>query len=102
MSNLITVGIVIAILGFIVYAAKRWGFVEAEKEIEKATSRESQKVALDKVEALETAELAAESHIREMEHEDVEAHNEMPEGYTRSRIGFYPSRLHPKDPDDLN
>lgn len=98
MANLIIVGVIVACIGALVYALRNQ--IAAEKEM--ATSRETQKVALDKVEVLENAALEDEYAIREHESQEIKNARDKEPTYTRSTIGFYPDRLSPKDPDDLN
>src|SRR5512139_4058191 len=97
MTSLLIVGMVLAFMGLIVYSIR--GKLNAEKEM--ATSRETQKVALEKVENLERTALAEEKVTREKEAQEIHEAEKvaLPEGHTRTTIGFYPTRMYPKKPD---
>lgn len=98
MTSILLTGIVIAVLGFIVYSARSL----KAAEIEKATARESREVALERLETVEATALKTEAQLREKEKQEIENAQKLPEGYSRSSIGFYPERMRPKDPGDLN
>jgi Na+-translocating ferredoxin:NAD+ oxidoreductase RnfG subunit len=97
MSSVVFVALVLGVLGLLVAIIRKG----TSAEIEKATSQEARKVALDKLETLEKNALVEESTIRNKEAQEIKDAHEH-ETVVRSTIGFYPVRMRPKTDDDLN
>lgn len=102
MANILTFGIVLAVLGLLVYLSRKLGSTEADAGREKATSRGLQEVAVEKTEALEKSQMDLERDLRTTEHEQENTAYEHEDRVTRSRIGFYPKLHEDRDKDNLN
>lgn len=95
MNSAVTVGIVLALVGIIVYITRAW----TNAENKKATHAEEAQMALERNQVLEREKLQAEYQRREEEDQEIQAYRHDSSSGT---ILFYPRVPEDKDPNDVN
>lgn len=95
MSSTLIVGIILALVGFIVYITRAW----TNADNKKATRAEEARVANDRNYVLEREKLENEAYLRKREEDEI-AHyrHDGPAG----TVLFYPRMPEDKDPGDIN